>query len=337
VRPGTEELPLLAQFAPQEPRSSIGFRAPSPDQIVGASSGAAGGFARAPRVPANVGAGNAGAPRGPVGRTPRFERGQYDLPNDPRRWGALIAVLVVVVVLIGLGAAWKSGVFSKSYAVPNLVGHTVAQESTVLENDGYTLSVTAHVFSATVPVNSIVTQSPTAGTSEKSGSTITVSVSKGPVLVTMPTDLVGKTCAAATSELSKLHVSATCPTSDEIFSTTVTVGDVARVLYLKGQNPKVVPLHAAVFFSLSKGPAVTTTTTTAPTTTTTLAGQGLRAVPNVVGDNQAEVQAAMTKAVLYYTTTGPNSNSTKWTKVVSESPAAGTMVPYKSYVTLTVQ
>jgi serine/threonine-protein kinase len=337
VRPGSEELPLLAQFAPQEPRSSIGFRAPSPDQIVGAPSGATGGFTRAPRVRSNVDAGNAGTPGGPVGRTPRFERGQYDMPSDPRRWGVLIVVLVVVVVLIGLGAAWKSGVFTKSHAVPNLVGHTVAQESTVLKSDGYTLSVTSHVFSATVPANSIVAQSPVAGTSEKSGSTITVSVSKGPVLVTMPSDLVGKTCAAATSELSKLHVSATCPTSDEIFSTTVTVGDVARLLYLKGQNPKVVPLHAAVFFSLSKGPAVTVPTTTAPTTTTTLAGQGLRAVPNVVGDNQAEVKAAMTKAVLYYTTTGPNSNSTKWTKVVSESPAAGTMVPYKSYVTLTVQ
>ena len=357
VRPGVEELPLLAQFAPQELRSSIGFQAPSADQIVGASPGAVGGFTRAPRARANIGVGGGapgglGGPRGPVGRTSRFERSQYDMPRDPRQWGLIIAALVLVVVAIGVGAAWKSGLFTKSHLVPNLVGHSVAQESTVLKNDGYTLSVTRHVFSATVPVGNIVTQSPVAGTSAKSGTTITASVSKGPVLVTMPTNLVGKSCAAATAQLSALHVRATCPATAAIFSPTVPINGVARVLYNKGQNPLVVPLNASVVLSVSKGPAASTTTTatapTAPTTTTTttpatttttppLAGQGPRAVPNVVGDNQAQVAAAFKKATLYYTTVGPNSNSPKWTTVVAEKPAAGAMLPYKSTVVLTVK
>jgi serine/threonine-protein kinase len=353
VRPGSEELPLLAQFAPQELRSSIGFQAPSADQIVGASPNAPGGFTRPPRSRANVGAGASGVPRGPIGRTPRFERSQYDLPSDPRRWGLIIAALVLVVVAIGAGAAWKSGLFTKSHVVPNLVGHSVAQQSTVLKNDGYTLSVTQHVFSASVPVGNIVTQSPAAGTSAKSGTTITASVSKGPVLVTMPTNLVGKSCAAATAQLSALHVRATCPATAAIFSPTVPINGVARVLYNKGQNPLVVPLRASVVLSVSKGPAASTTTTApattttapatttttsaTPTTTTTLAGQGLRAAPNVVGDNQAQVIAAFKKVSLYYKTVGPNSNSPKWTKVVSEKPAAGTMVPYKSTIVLTVQ
>jgi beta-lactam-binding protein with PASTA domain len=59
-------------------------------------------------------------------------------------------------------------------------------------------------------------------------------------------------------------------------------------------------------------------------------------VPNVVGDDQAQVYAAMKKAVLYFTTTGDH-GSQKWTTVVSESPAAGTMVKAKTYVTLTVK
>ena len=42
-------------------------------------------------------------------------------------------------------------------------------------------------------------------------------------------------------------------------------------------------------------------------------------------------------AKLYFTTTGPNSNSTKWTTVVSENPVAGTMVAWHSYVTFTVR
>ena len=337
VRPGSQELPLLAQFTAQEERSSIGFRPPSAEQIVGASPEPTGGYTRVPRAAANLGAGGGGVPRGPVGRTPRFERGQYDLPRDPRRWGVIIAVLVLLVVVIGAGAAWKSGLFSKSYSVPNLVGKSVKQASAAIKSDSFTLSVTNRVDSAKVPVGNIVTQTPVAGTSEKSGSTITVSVSKGPVLVTMPTNLVGKSCAAATAQLSALHVTATCPATAAIFSPTVPLNDVARVLYQKGQNPLVVPLRAGVTLSLSKGPAPSTTTTTTSTTTTTLAGQGLRAVPNVVGDNEAQVVAAMKKAVLYYATTGPNANTTKWTKVVSENPAAGTMVPYKSSVTLTVQ
>ena len=339
VRPGSQELPLLAQFTAQEERSSIGFRPPSAEQIVGASPEPTGGYTRVPRAAASLGAGGGGVPRGPVGRTPRFERSQYDLPRDPRRWGVIIAVLVLLVVVIGAGAAWKSGLFSKSYSVPNLVGKSVKQASAAIKSDSFTLSVTNRVDSAKVPVGNIVTQTPVAGTSEKSGSTITVSVSKGPVLVTMPTNLVGKSCAAATAQLSALHVTATCPATAAIFSPTVPLNDVARVLYQKGQNPLVVPLHAGVTLSLSKGPApsTTTTTTSTTTTTTTLAGQGLRAVPNVVGDNEAQVVAAMKKAVLYYATTGPNANTTKWTKVVSENPSAGTMVPYKSSVTLTVQ
>ena len=337
VRPGSQELPLLAQFTAQEERSSIGFRPPSAEQIVGASPEPTGGYTRVPRAAANLGAGGGGVPRGPVGRTPRFERGQYDLPRDPRRWGVIIAVLVLLVVVIGAGAAWKSGLLSKSHSVPNLVGKSVKQASAAIKSGSFTLRVTNRVDSAKVPVGNIVTQTPVAGTSEKSGSTITVSVSKGPVLVTMPTNLVGKSCAAATAQLSALHVTATCPATAAIFSPTVPLNDVARVLYQKGQNPLVVPLHAGVTLSLSKGPAPSTTTTTTSTTTTTLAGQGLRAVPNVVGDNQAQAVAAMKKAVLYYTTTGPNANTTKWTKVVSENPAAGTMVPYKSSVTLTVQ
>ena len=337
VRPGSQELPLLAQFTAQEERSSIGFRPPSAEQIVGASPEPTGGYTRVPRAAANLGAGGGGVPRGPVGRTPRFERGQYDLPRDPRRWGVIIAVLVLLVVVIGAGAAWKSGLLSKSHSVPNLVGKSVKQASAAIKSGSFTLRVTNRVDSAKVPVGNIVTQTPVAGTSEKSGSTITVSVSKGPVLVTMPTNLVGKSCAAATAQLSALHVTATCPATAAIFSPTVPLNDVARVLYQKGQNPLVVPLRAGVTLSLSKGPAPSTTTTTTSTTTTTLAGQGLRAVPNVVGDNQAQAVAAMKKAVLYYTTTGPNANTTKWTKVVSENPAAGTMVPYKSSVTLTVQ
>ncbi len=177
-----------------------------------------------------------------------------------------------------------------------------------------------------------------------------MSVSKGPAIVQMPSNLVGDTCPVATAALSAVHVTALCPSSKEMFSPTVPLGDVARVLFNKKANPSTVPVGSSVILQLSKGPTTGTTTTTSSTTTTnptsgtttsstttTIAGQGPRAVPNVVGDGQAQVEAAMHKAVLYYKTTGPNANTPKWTIVVSESPAAGTMVPYKSTVVLTVK
>ncbi|HEY5265600.1 MAG TPA: protein kinase [Acidimicrobiales bacterium] len=356
VRPGNEQLPLLAGYAPQAPRSSIGFQPPSPDQVTGATPTAGGGYSRVPRGRAPSHA--APEPGGPIGRTPRFDRGQYDLPRTPnrRRWGFLIAALVILVVAIGAGAAWKAGVFSKKHSVPSLLGMSYTQASTALVGDGFTLSVTQRVHSSSVPLNDIVSQAPLAGTSSKSGLVIKVSVSNGPVSVNLPTNLVGESCATATAELHTVSVKAQCPVSASIFSTTIRANDVARVLYKKTVNPKTVPKNSTVVLSLSKGPkvSVTTTTTTLPTTgttssstttststtsttTTTLAGEGLRPMPNVVGDNRAQVYAAMKKASLYFKTTGPNSNSTKWTTVVSESPKAGTMVKWESHVTLTVK
>jgi len=331
IRPASHEVPLLAQFEPHEVRNSIGFRPPSADQVVGAP----GGFARSLR--SRVGAHEASPARAAVSRSPRFDRDQFDLPRARRpKWGYLVAALVLIVLALGSGVAWKLGVFATSHDVPTLTGLSLTQASQDVAADGFTLSVT-DVNSQSVPAHDVVAQSPKAGTSERSGQVIDVSVSKGPALETMPTNLVGRSCAGATAELKSHHVTATCPTAGEIFSSTVTVGDVARVVYHGTVNPLDVPRGASVVLSLSKGPAVSTTTTSTSTTTTTLAGEGLRAVPNVVGDDPAEVNTAMKKAVLYYTTVGPGAGTTTWTTVVSESPAAGTEVAWKSTVTLTVK
>jgi serine/threonine-protein kinase len=334
IRGGVQETPLLSQFERPEPRNSIGFRAPSADQIVNSPSGSpTGAFPRVSRISAAAGAAPPRGPISPLGRTPRFDRGQYDLPRTPRRrTGFLVAAVVLVILALGAGAAWKAGVFSKSHTVPTLTGLTLKQATIAVKPDGYTL-VVADVESNTVAKNDIVRQSPAAGTSAKSGSSITVDVSLGPKLVTMPTDLQRRTCAGATAALRSLHVTATCPTANQVYSSTVPINDVAGVLYNKTSNPLAVPRGASVILDISKGPS----SGTPGTTTTTLAGQGLRAVPNVVGDTYAETVAAFQKAVLYFSTTGPGAGTTTWTSVVSENPGAGTMVAYKSTVTLTVK
>lgn len=331
--------PLLARFTPNEPRNSIGFRPPSPDQIVSSST-------QRPRpVPPMEATRGIGAPVSDpreVARSRRSRRAGI---------GALAVVLVVLIVGLVAGAAWRLGLFSTTHTVPELVGLNYHQAASALQGDGYTLSVTGKVHSAHIPTNSIVTQVPSAGTVAKSGSTITVTVSSGPVLVTLPTTLVGEDCVSATAALIKIHVNATCPSTEAIYSNNIASGKVVRILYHKTVNPIAVPIRSTVLLSLSKGPnpATTTTaptttttapasTTTAPTTTTTARSStpGRRAVPNVVGMDQAQVYAAFKKAQLYFTTHGPGAGTTKWTKVLSEVPSAGTLVAWHSSVSLNV-
>jgi serine/threonine protein kinase/beta-lactam-binding protein with PASTA domain len=346
VHPGAEE-PLLAQFEPLKPRTSIGFSAPSTEQVTGSAPIVVGGaFPRAPRGQAS----SSPTVRAPLGRTPRFERPSYDLPRtERRRWGFLVAAVVIVVLAVVAGALWKEGVFEKSYTVPNLVGMTTTQASSAITSDGYTLSI-ADGYSTTVAPEKIISQSPIAGAKAKSGAVIDVKVSKGPGVATLPTNLVGESCTTADTQLKALDVNATCTARYLIHSNVTPVNRIARVLYKGTVNPPGVPRGATVILERSKGPSVaSTTTTTAPpatatttttsttTTTTTPANEGPRAVPDVVGDNYAQTTAAMKAAVLYFTTEGPGAGTTTWTKVVSEDPVAGTKVAYKSTVILHVQ
>ncbi|HSN02689.1 MAG TPA: protein kinase [Acidimicrobiales bacterium] len=322
--------PLLAQFAPPQPRSSIGFRPPSPGEIVG--------DAEAPRRL---------RPSVDVVRSPdRSLAFAAPVPSRGRRTFFLVAAVILLLAALGGAAVWKLGLLNTTHTVPSLVNVDYRQAANLLKGDGFTLSVTAHKHSANVPANQIISQSPSAGSSAKAGLVVTVTVSDGPVMVTMPSNLIGEDCTTATSQLAALHVTALCPSSAAVASATVPAGKVVRVTYHAAANPASVPVNSTVTLVLSSGPpagasttttAPSATTTTTPTTTTTSAAQGPRPVPNVVGMNRAQVDAAFRKAQLFYTTRGPNAGTTKWTKVVSEIPAAGTMVKWRSTITLNVQ
>ncbi len=319
-----EGRPLLADFAPAAPRRrTVGFQPPSPEEMVA-------------NPPSGVGASRAVGPtaRGPSDRralahTPRFDASPYALKRARPRVGHYALAGLALVIVVAAVLAWRGGLFSNTHRVPTLVGLSVAQASSILTQDGYTLLVNHAVVSAHVPLNDIATQSPAAGTSAKSGSVIGVNVSAGPTAVTLPAHLVGESCARATAQLTARHVVAHCPASRAIYSSTPR-GAVARVTYGATSNPLAVPRGATVTLVLSKGRHATSTTSTT-------AVNGPRAVPNVVGDNYARAYAAMKRAVLYFTTTGPHSNTTTWTYVISQSPKAGTVVPYRSTVTLRVR
>jgi serine/threonine-protein kinase len=336
ITPSSSAFPLLGQRTALEPRTSIGFRTPSPDQITGATAPVPSVLNQFPQSP---------PPRkvvsSPIAREHEFRelrssgaRGYDDLPvNRPdrkRRLGFILAALLILVVGVAGAATWKFGLLTSKHTVPSLEGLTLTQAAPVLKDDGFTLKVNHEVHSSTVPANTILSQNPAKGTNAKSGLVIVVTVSKGPSLVTLPTSLIGETCASATARLHSLKVNAKCPTSSEVASTRTAAGLVAEVLYGKTKNPLSVPLGSTVTLAISTG------SSGAPTTTTTLASGTLATVPDFVGMSQAQVIAAVRSATLYYTTTGPGAGTTKWTKVLSQSVTAGTKVKTGSTVVLGV-
>ncbi|HEV2428007.1 MAG TPA: PASTA domain-containing protein, partial [Acidimicrobiales bacterium] len=265
-------------------------------------------------------------------------------PPQGRRLALIAAAVVVLVVAIALGAAWKLGAFKSTHAVPTLVGLTVAQAGGVITADhvNFSVSVTSRAHSSSVPANQIISQTPAAGTAAKSGQVIDVIVSAGPTMVAVPANLVGQDCAGATQELLGLHLNARCPTSSEILSNAVAPGRVVRVRLGATVNPTRVPINSTLLLVLSRGPATTTTTTpptttttvVGPTTTTTIPAADLTTVPNVVGLTRAQVFAAMKAADLYFATVP---NTTHWTKATGQSPAPGTKVKKLSTVTVDVK
>jgi eukaryotic-like serine/threonine-protein kinase len=349
------EVPLLSQYRPSEPRTSVGFRPPSPDQITGANAVVAPlGRTGAPRHARPTEPRVAGA--SPVGRSwsvhEDFEDLAYArLPRSRRLW-FMVAALVLVVVAIGGGIAWKVGLFTTDNSVPNFVGVNLSDYENpsftssapivslraTMKADGFVVQI-KHAFSSGAKSGTIIAQSPLFNSQAKSGQVITVTVSDGTQRVRLPANLIGETCRVATAKLVALHLTVTCPAAQLVSSATTPQGRIARVVDSAGHPITSALVHSTVVLERSSGPATSTTTTTVPSvTTTTVASQTLVAVPNVVGMNETQTSAAMHTAGLYYSTTGPGAGpNPTWTKVVSQTPIAGTMVKRLSSVLLHVQ
>ena len=330
--------PLLQQsLNNQAPRETIGFNAPSPDQLIGNTQAVPTAFPL-PQQPRPV----SSTPQ-PVDNEFREARRRTPITFDsmpPSRVlrkgksGFLLAAILIAVVGVGGGVAYEMGLFTTKHTVPSLIGLTSTQAQSLLKSDGdpFTITETKSVASATVDKGKIVSQSVAVGTAGKAGLVIQVEISKGPTMVTLPTNLVGENCVTATAQLAKLKLIAQCPTSAQVDSSAVPAGRIVSYSYNKTENPTQVPANETVILSVSTGVAATT-----GSTTTTLANTaGTVSVPNVVGLNPTQTLAAMHTALLFYATTGPGSNTGKWLSVVSQTPAAGTVVKLKTKVVLVV-
>jgi serine/threonine protein kinase/beta-lactam-binding protein with PASTA domain len=106
-------------------------------------------------------------------------------PADP---GAQIVRHATVTLTVSSGRA--------PVTITSVVGVSVEDATAQLAPDALTLAPPNEAFSATVAAGLIIDQAPAAGTDGHRGDVITVTVSKGPELVTVP-DVVGKNGAGA--------------------------------------------------------------------------------------------------------------------------------------------
>ncbi|MGN6161231.1 MAG: Stk1 family PASTA domain-containing Ser/Thr kinase [Marmoricola sp.] len=88
-------------------------------------------------------------------------------------------------------------------SIPDFTGKPEASSIKALQKLGLTVVVTGSKNSDKVPANHILTQTP-AGTTGHRGDTVRLVISKGPVLVTVPSDLSGQSIESATKELKSL-------------------------------------------------------------------------------------------------------------------------------------
>ena len=92
--------------------------------------------------------------------------------------------------------------------VPDVTGRSEQEATQTLREAGLTVTVAPdEVFDDEVPAGDVVSQSPSSGAVER-GSTVTLTVSKGPELVTVP-QVVGRQFSAAEEELTELGLTVT--------------------------------------------------------------------------------------------------------------------------------
>ncbi len=197
--------------------------------------------------------------------------------------------------------------------VPDVVGQTRQTATNTIIASGLIAGPITNAFSSIVPAGLVISESPAAGVSVPSGSTVYLIVSSGPPPVIVP-NVVGHTQGDAITTIT--NVGLLIGTTSMVTSTTVAQGLVISQLPTAGTQ---VANGSAVNLVISTGPP-------APVT-----------VPDVVGQTR---QTATNSIIASGLVVGPITNAFSSTVsaglVISENPAAGTSVPTGSTVYIIV-
>ncbi len=108
-------------------------------------------------------------------------------PTKPRLAWWVGALAAAALMLVAMGVWWYTAFGPGAYtSVPSVNGAQAAAAQTTLADDGFTVSM-SEVFDDSAPVGSVVNTQPGAGERIAKGGTVVVNVSKGPLMVAVPT------------------------------------------------------------------------------------------------------------------------------------------------------
>ncbi|MHB1486568.1 MAG: Stk1 family PASTA domain-containing Ser/Thr kinase [Acidimicrobiales bacterium] len=198
-----------------------------------------------------------------------------------------------------------------SVKVPDVTGKSFTDASSILTNAGFTVAQNPQA-SNSVPPNTVISQSPTAGSSAKSGDTVTLTVSSGPNQIPVP-DVSGQTPSQASYTIG--HAGLQLGSTTKQASTTVPSGRVITT------NP---------------GPG-TMVDPTQPVDLIVSSGPPQSPVPDVVGQNATAASNQLTNAGFkVIQQTQVVSDPKQYNIVLDQSPAPNTPAAPGSTVTITI-
>ncbi len=196
--------------------------------------------------------------------------------------------------------------------VPNVLGETHNEASNLISSSGFALGTITSEASSTIPAGAVLRQSPSGDSQAAAGSVVSIVVSSGPALVSVPS-LVGQSQASAEAQIGSAGL--TLGTLTIYSSATVPAGNVIS------QTPA--PAHRS-------RPAAVSISSCRP-------ARSWSADPSVVGQTQADAQSNISLAGLTVGTVGNISSQTVPAgSVVSQVPAGATQAIAGSAVNIVV-
>ncbi len=224
-----------------------------------------------------------------------------------RRWW-IAAGVVALLVVAGIGVALL--LRPSRVTVPTLAHcEPEAVAFAQLHQAGLT-GIVQRVTTTTCPPGGVVDQSPSGGSMRDKGSSVIVQISAGPGVATVP-PVAGKTRVAAVNALTAAGLA---PVVQTTASSTVPLGHVISTVPRAGT-------------ALTRGSPVTVLVSSGPQTVP---------VPDVRGELQTAAAQALVNAGLKIGAVTEQDSSQPPGTVLSQDPAAGSLVPPDSVVNLTV-
>jgi serine/threonine-protein kinase len=200
-------------------------------------------------------------------------------------------------VLVGSTVDVNVSTGPKQVGVPGVVGQPYENAAGQLKGAGFNVSRVDVANAA--PVDQVVSQSPGAGSSAAKGSTVTLSVSKGPEMVEVPS-VTGNDAATAKQRLQQAGLTVSVVEQD--------VTDPTQDGLVLAQSPTHGKLQQGSTVTITVGKLVTVTqpatTPTTPTTTTTTAATTTTTTPTTTPTTPTTSPSAIT------TTTTPTTTPT---------------------------